>query len=76
VVAATHESSDGGLTAVGLLTSVIVDNQLVDVDRAGRQLQYHAVAAPDGDPEQVRDAINGPVERLVSRLESGKRVER
>jgi multicomponent Na+:H+ antiporter subunit E len=76
VVAATRESSDGGLTAVGLITSVIVDNQLVDVDRAGRLLQYHAVAVPDGDPEQVRDAINGPVERLVTRLENGKRVER
>src|SRR4051812_26979438 len=44
VVAATHECSDGGLTAVGLLTSVIVDNQLVGVDRAGGRLQYHAVA--------------------------------
>jgi multicomponent Na+:H+ antiporter subunit E len=71
VVAATRASSPGGLTAVGLLTSVIVDNQLVDVDRFGHRLHYHAVAVPDGDPEQVRDAINGPVERLVARLESG-----
>ncbi|HEU5158230.1 MAG TPA: Na+/H+ antiporter subunit E [Streptosporangiaceae bacterium] len=71
VVAATHERSPAGLTAVGLLTSVIVDNQLVDVDRHGGQLQYHAVAAPDGDPERVRDAINGPVERLVARLTNG-----
>jgi multicomponent Na+:H+ antiporter subunit E len=76
VVAATRETSDGGLTAVGLLTSVIVDNQLVDVDRFDRRLQYHAVAVPDGDPERVRDAINGPVERLVRRLEEGRRTER
>ena len=69
VIAATHESSECGLTAVGLLTSVIVDNQLVDVDRSGQQLQYHAIAAPDGGPERVREAINGPVERLVSRLQ-------
>jgi multicomponent Na+:H+ antiporter subunit E len=69
VVAATREDSDGGLTAVGLLTSVIVDNQLVDVDRFGHQLQYHAVATPDGDPERVRDAINGPMERLLARLD-------
>jgi multicomponent Na+:H+ antiporter subunit E len=74
VVAATRESSLGGLTAVGLLTSVIVDNQLVDVDRFGHRLQYHAVAVPEGGPERVRDAINGPVERLVARLESGPEI--
>jgi multicomponent Na+:H+ antiporter subunit E len=69
VIAATRESSDGGLTATGLLTSVIVDNQLVDVHRSGHRLQYHAVATPDGDAEQVREAINGPVERLLTRFE-------
>lgn len=68
VVVATRERSAGGLTAVGLLTSVIVDSQLVDVDRFGHRLHYHAVAVPDGDPERVRDVINGPVERLVARL--------
>jgi multicomponent Na+:H+ antiporter subunit E len=72
VIAATRESSEGGLTAMGLLTSVIVDNQLVDVHRSGHRLQYHAVATPDGDAEQVRDAINGPVERLLARLEEAK----
>jgi multicomponent Na+:H+ antiporter subunit E len=71
VVAATRERGAGGLTAVGLLTSVIVDNQLVDVDRFGHRLQYHAVDVPAGDPERVRDAINGPVERLVARLTRG-----
>jgi multicomponent Na+:H+ antiporter subunit E len=76
VIAATEESSDAGLTAVGLLTSVTVDNQLVDVDRAGHRLQYHAVAVPDGDPEQVREVINGPVERLVARLEYERRGKR
>jgi multicomponent Na+:H+ antiporter subunit E len=69
VVAATRESSPCGLTTVGLLTSVIVDSQLVDVDRFGHRLHYHAVAVPDGDPERVRDAINGPIERLVARLD-------
>ncbi len=76
VISATRESSDGGLTAVGLLTSVIVDNQLVDVYRSGHRLQYHAVATPDGDAEQVREAINGPVERLVARLEDGRQADR
>ncbi len=30
----------GGLTAVGLMTSVVVDNQLVDLDPSRGQLQY------------------------------------
>lgn len=76
VIAATRATSDGDLTAVGLLTSVIVDNQLVDLHRSGHRLQYHAVAVPDGDAEHVRDAINGPVERLVTRLEDGRQADR
>jgi multicomponent Na+:H+ antiporter subunit E len=50
VVVPTQERSAGGLTAVGLITSVIVDNQLVDIDRSRAQLQYHAVEVPDGGP--------------------------
>jgi multicomponent Na+:H+ antiporter subunit E len=69
VVAATGETSVGGLTAVGLITSVIVDNQLVDLDVAGRLLQYHAVAVPDGDARQVGEAINAPVERALAPFE-------
>jgi len=73
VIAATRVRSPGGLTAVGLLTSVIVDNQLVDTDVAGHRLQYHAVAVPDGDAWRVRRAINGRVERAVAPLEHGWR---
>jgi len=75
VIAATRERSPGGLTAVGLLTSVIVDNQLIDLDVVGHRLQYHAVAVPDGDAWQVRQAINGPVERALAPLEDGRRSE-
>jgi multicomponent Na+:H+ antiporter subunit E len=64
VIVPTQERSDGGLTAVGLITSVIVDNQLVDLDRKAAQLQYHAVEVPDGG--SARDKINGPVERLLA----------
>ena len=39
VVVPAQERSAGGLTAVGLITSVIVDNQLIDVDRRRAQLQ-------------------------------------
>jgi len=66
VVVPTQQRTDGGLTAVGLITSVIVDNQLVDLDRSAGQLQYHAVRVPAGGPEQARKEINGPVERLLT----------
>lgn len=66
IIVPTQERSDGGLTAVGLITSVIVDNQLVDLDRETAQLQYHAVEIPDGGPASARAAINGPVERLLA----------
>jgi multicomponent Na+:H+ antiporter subunit E len=66
VVVPTTQRSEGGLTAVGLVTSVVVDNQLVDLDRSRAQLQYHAVEVPPGGPEQVREQINGPVERLLA----------
>jgi multicomponent Na+:H+ antiporter subunit E len=66
VVVPTTQTSAGGLTAVGLITSVVVDNQLVDLDPSRGELQYHAVEVPDGSPEQVREKINGPVERLLT----------
>jgi multicomponent Na+:H+ antiporter subunit E len=75
VIAATRERSPGGLTATALLTSVIVDNQLVDLDVARRRLQYHAVAVPEGDAWQVRDAINGPIERALAPLERGRKED-
>jgi hypothetical protein len=48
-----------------MVTSLIVDNQLVDLDRRAGQLQYHAVEVPEGGPEEARKAINGPVEDLL-----------
>jgi multicomponent Na+:H+ antiporter subunit E len=66
VVVPTREHSDAGLTAVGLITSLIVDNQLVDLDRSAAQLQYHAVQVPGGGPEEAREEINGPVERQLA----------
>jgi multicomponent Na+:H+ antiporter subunit E len=70
IVVATEARTEGGLTAVGLLTSLIVDNQLVDVDRRRGVLQYHAISLPAdaGDPQAARAAINGPIERLVGRI--------
>jgi multicomponent Na+:H+ antiporter subunit E len=65
VIAATRQRSEGGLAATGILTSLVVDNQLIDVDRLRGELQYHAVSVPDGDPWQVSEAVNAPTERLL-----------
>ncbi len=78
VITPTRERPDWGLTAVGLISSLIVDNQLVDLDRHSHELQYHAVAVPEGGPEQVRERVNGPVEDLLTpfgpREQAGERT--
>ncbi|MCW2939416.1 MAG: rane bound protein complex subunit MbxA [Actinomycetia bacterium] len=65
VVVPTDARSAAALTTVALVTSVTVDNQFVDLDRAAGRLQYHAIAIPSRDPQEARAAINGPVERLL-----------
>jgi multicomponent Na+:H+ antiporter subunit E len=60
--------SDGELAAVGLISSLIVDNQIVDLDRSRRELQYHAVAVPEGTPEERVAAVNGPIEERIVTL--------
>jgi multicomponent Na+:H+ antiporter subunit E len=69
IVVATHERSDGGLAAVGLISSLVVDNQIVDLDRRTRHLQYHAVAVPPDSRRAARAQVNGPVEALLQPLE-------
>lgn len=76
VIVSTEERGDGGLTAVGLITSLIVDNQIVDLDRGRHLLQYHAVAVPEGGPEAARAQINGPLERLLEPLTRADRRRR
>lgn len=65
VVVPTRMESPGALTVVGLLSSLIVMNQIVDVDREGGQLQYHTVDAP-GDTDEAYDTMNGPIERILA----------
>lgn len=62
VSAPTAARTDGELATVGLTTSLIVDNQIIDVDRTSHRLQFHGVALPPPGDENVRRAINGPVE--------------
>ncbi|SDS58968.1 Na+/H+ antiporter subunit E [Actinopolymorpha singaporensis] len=65
LVVPTNARSVAEFTTVGVLTSLIVDNQLVDVHRDGHRLQYHAVWVSDEDPMRNRTRINAPVEDLV-----------
>lgn len=71
LVVPTELTSSGTVTAVGLLGSIIVDHQLVDLE-AGR-LQYHAVWVASEDPSEARERINGPVERLLLPIDEEQR---
>jgi multicomponent Na+:H+ antiporter subunit E len=68
LIVPTTQRSDGGLAASGLITSLIVGNQIVDVDRERNQLQYHAVELPHGNRKHPEDDVNAPIERLLGPL--------
>lgn len=67
LVVPTDLRTEGALTTVGLLGSIIVDNQLVDLE-PGR-LQYHAVWVASEDAAEARERINGSLERLLRPLD-------
>jgi multicomponent Na+:H+ antiporter subunit E len=67
VVVPTGVSGDAALATVGLLTSVIVDSQLVDLDRHRHELQYHGVWIEQFEADRNRARINGPIEDRLSR---------
>jgi len=69
VIAPTRVSTDGGFAAVGLLTSLIVDNQVVDADPDGHELLYHVLQRPSGGRAGAYEAINGPVEHRILDLD-------
>jgi multicomponent Na+:H+ antiporter subunit E len=62
VVVPTTARSDGEYAAVGVLTSIIVDSQLVDLDRNRQQLQYHVV---DTQEREINAAVEARIERLT-----------
>ncbi len=69
VIVPTEMRTEGGLGGVGLLTSLIVDNQVVDVDAENHELQYHVVWNDSADPDANRARANGPLEARVKGLE-------
>ncbi|HEX2902594.1 MAG TPA: Na+/H+ antiporter subunit E [Jatrophihabitans sp.] len=64
LVVRTSMRGDGELATVGLLSSLIVDNQLVDLDRATHQLQYHAMAVSPPGPHRSSQ-VTGDIEPLI-----------
>jgi multicomponent Na+:H+ antiporter subunit E len=69
VIVPTRMRTVADIGATGLLTSLIVDNQIVDLDMRRHQLQYHCVAIPAGDDRQKAEEINAPIERLIGRVD-------
>lgn len=68
VVVPTKVRTDAGLCGVGLVTSLIVDNQIVDVNRPRNSMLFHAIVVPD--QESAYDEINGPVDRRIAAMEA------
>ena len=50
--------------------------EITDLDPHAHELQYHAVAVPEGDKERAREQINGPVEDLLNPFRPRKRPAR
>lgn len=65
VIIPTRMRSDAGLAAVGLLSSLIVDNQIVDIDRSAHELLYHSVVVPEGGRVNAYHAINARLEDKI-----------
>ena len=76
VITPTRERTEGGLAAVGVISSLIVDNQITDLDASAHELQYHAVAVPDGGRDKAYQQINGPVEDLLKPFRPRQRPAR
>ncbi len=66
VIVPTTQRTDGGLAATGLITSLIVASQVVDVDRRHNELQYHGIDVPHGNRKHLEDDINAPIERQLN----------
>ncbi len=71
VIVPTEMETEGELASVGLISSLIVDNQIVDIDRGRHELLYHAVWIESGDPADNRRKINGPLEERIKAIVRG-----
>jgi hypothetical protein len=60
--------------AVGIISSLVVDNQLVDLETG--HLQYHAIWAEPSDPARARRRVMGRLEPLIHELELSGQARR
>jgi multicomponent Na+:H+ antiporter subunit E len=68
VIVPSEIEAEGEWAAVGLVTSLIVDNQLVDLDRRRHEMLFHTVWVDTVDPAENRAQINGPVEDRITAI--------
>lgn len=62
----TRMRGEAGLGAAGLLSSLVVDNQLVDLDPSHARMLYHCIDVPS---EEDRDeVVNGWLEKRLQEL--------
>lgn len=71
LVLPSRARSDGVVALSGLVNSLIVENQIVDLDRRQHRVQYHVMDVPSGAQKRRAEAINAPVERLVHGVRRG-----
>jgi multicomponent Na+:H+ antiporter subunit E len=57
IIVPTSADTDARLAAVGLVSSLIVDNQLVDLDRSAREMQYHGVDVDGPSPNEQLERL-------------------
>ncbi|GAA1121588.1 hypothetical protein GCM10009630_19340 [Kribbella jejuensis] len=70
VIVPTRFEDESRVAAVGIISSLIVDNQLIDLDRSRRELLYHCVAVPAAGWRYGE--IIGPLEhRIDARTRTG-----
>jgi len=68
VIVPTRMRSHAELSAMGVVTSLIVDNQIIDMDPSRSVVLFHCIEVPGPDPEERRAEINGSTERAITRI--------
>ncbi|GAA1560480.1 hypothetical protein GCM10009804_16580 [Kribbella hippodromi] len=66
VIVPTRFSDVDRVAATGLLSSLVVDNQVIDVDLKRRELLYHCIVVPAAGHRY--ETINGPLEGRIERV--------
>jgi multicomponent Na+:H+ antiporter subunit E len=68
VIVPTRMTGDAGLTTMGVLTSLVVDNQVIDLNPSASTALFHCIEVPGDTVDERRAAINGPTEQAIARV--------